>query len=110
MGSNPSALAPASFSSTRRLSLWARWLIAGPLTIVTAILVMAGAPTWLPEGPGGVDHIAFPILLFPAIWAGLFLYALMESRQWRSFTLMLVLCVLNAIPVIGALRNMASTA
>ncbi|MEO1078624.1 MAG: hypothetical protein AAFY29_03645 [Pseudomonadota bacterium] len=107
MGSNVSTTESAE-GSVIRGSLWARWLIAGPLTIVTAILVMAGAPTWLPEGPGGVDHIAFPILLFPAIWAGLFLYALMESRQWRSFTLMLALCVLNAIPVVSAIRHMTS--
>ncbi|MEL7046734.1 MAG: hypothetical protein AAGL66_17225 [Pseudomonadota bacterium] len=107
MGINASIIESSDGKSSRG-SLWARWLIAGPVTIVTAILVMAGAPTWLPEGPGGVDHIAFPILLFPAIWAGLFLYALLESRQWRSFTLMLALCVLNAIPVVSAVRTMTS--
>ncbi|MEM7508377.1 MAG: hypothetical protein AAF415_16715 [Pseudomonadota bacterium] len=61
-----------------------RWILAGPATLIAALLSMATMPQWLPEGSAGIDHLAFPIVLFPAIWAVLFFYACLDMRLTRA--------------------------
>lgn len=48
-----------------------RWTLAAPGAFVISILVMASFPLALPKGAGGVNHIVFPVLAFPLIWATL---------------------------------------
>ncbi|MEL7278999.1 MAG: hypothetical protein AAFY35_15520 [Pseudomonadota bacterium] len=50
--------------------MW-RWVLALPGALIISILVMASFPMILPEGAGGVNHLVFPVLAFPLIWATL---------------------------------------
>lgn len=63
--------------------LAARWLLAGPVAILAAVATMAAMPVWLPAGAAGVDHLAFPIVLAPLIWAVPFFYACLEENLPR---------------------------
>ena len=60
-----------------------RWLLAGPGVAVTALLLTAALPVWLPSGAAGVNHIAYPLVLAPLVWVVLFLYACLEERVVR---------------------------
>lgn len=73
-----------------------RWVMAGPLTLLAAVLSMALAPLILSPGSAGVDHLILPILLFPALWAAYFFYALMEPRPVRGAVVMTVIVVVAA--------------
>lgn len=85
-----------------------RWLVAGPLTLIVSILTMAGMSAWLPKGSAGIDHLAFPIILFPAIWSVLFFYAVLESKPWRAGLIILMLGVVNGFPVYRAISAMTA--
>jgi hypothetical protein len=79
-----------------RTSLILRWITAGPLAIIAAVLTMASTPLWLPKGAAGVDHMILPIILFPAFWAVYFFYALIESRPMRALVVFAVVLAANA--------------
>ncbi len=66
-----------------------RWLLAGPAALITSVLGMAAMPFWVPAGAGDVNHIVFPILLFPGIWALAFFYACLDESLPRATTVML---------------------
>lgn len=94
----------ATSRQSHRRDLIARWIVAGPLALVAAALVMAGMTAWFPPGVAGINHLAFPLVLFPAIWAALFFYALLDSRPWRAGAVICLLAAANAVPVVQALR------
>jgi hypothetical protein len=79
-----------------RTALVLRWIMAGPLTLIAAVVTMASMPLWLPGGAAGIDNLIIPLLLFPALWAGYFLYSLMEARPLRGFVVIIALISLNA--------------
>ena len=60
-------------------------MLAGPVCFITAALVMAGGALWVPKGPASIDNIALPILLFPAIWAALFFYLMLDRKLGRAW-------------------------
>lgn len=64
-----------------------RWITAGPLAFVLAILSMASLPHGLPEGRGGIDHLVFPVLLFPLIWAVMIVLPLLPEQPGRVLVL-----------------------
>ncbi|MEL7042484.1 MAG: hypothetical protein AAGL90_13245 [Pseudomonadota bacterium] len=66
-----------------------RWLLAGPVALIAAVLVMGGSTQFLPVGPAGIDNILFPILLFPGIWAIFFFIAVMFDHVWKAALLIL---------------------
>ena len=101
-----SANTPDTPAGQGRGPLIARWIVAGPLVLVASILVMAGMTAWFPEGAAGINHLAFPILLFPAIWALLFFYALLDVRPWRAGAVILALALANGVPVLSAVQTM----
>ena len=80
-----------------RWRIWIRVLLAGPGAIALTMLVFAGMPSWLPKGAGGVDHIAFPLFFLPAIWAVIFLYALLDRRLARIAVVMGAVAVIQLI-------------
>ncbi len=82
-----------------------RWISAGPVALITSVLVMAGMSAWLPAGRAGIDHLSFPIILFPAIWAALFFYAVLEARPGRALVVITLLGALNAVPVLKVLTG-----
>ena len=103
------AEAPVSDAGHARRSLILRWILAGPVALVAAILTMAAMPMWLPQGEGGVNHLAFSVVLFPAIWAVYLMYVLLEERMKRAAIVMSVLVLANAIPVaLTVMKLMAS--
>jgi len=83
----------------------ARWVLAGPGVLVVAVLALGALPTLWPPGAAGVNHVAFPLVLFPAIWALLFFYVLLEERLLRAGAVLLVLGVATGIPVVRAVTS-----
>ncbi|MEM0945016.1 MAG: hypothetical protein AAGI70_13840 [Pseudomonadota bacterium] len=79
-----------------------RWILGGPATLIGSLLSMASMPLFLPEGPAGVDHLVFPIVLFPAVWAALFLYASLEGNLRRGAALFTGLIVAQSLLVASA--------
>lgn len=76
---------PIDDAAGSRQNFWLRVLLAGPLVLACATLVMAGGAIWLPKGAAQLDNLLLPILLFPAIWALLFFHACLEPRLGRAY-------------------------
>lgn len=79
----------SAFSAIRR-----RHLIACVLALLTAVVMIPGMTTYLPFDVS--DRILLPIMLFPLLWLGLFLYAYLAERVWHPTVLMLVLVMSHA--------------
>ena len=73
--------------------IWIRWLLAGPWAILGSILVMCALAVILPPGPGRVDNLVLPLVLFPLIWAVAFFHAVLSENLLRSLLLNLVVGV-----------------
>lgn len=65
------------------------------MAFVTAVVIIPGMTTYLPFSIG--DQIAIPILLFPLIWTGLFLYSYLSEKAWHAWLLMLVLALSHGL-------------
>lgn len=65
------------------------------MCFVTAALVMAGSALWIPKGPASIDNIALPIVAFPAIWAALFFYLMLDRKLARAWLVTVVLFVVH---------------
>lgn len=71
-----------------RRRAWLRGLLAGPLALLAALLTMMGGALWLPEGAAGLDHLVLPVVAFPLLWAGWFLYACLDPKLMRGFAIL----------------------
>ncbi|NKF21234.1 hypothetical protein [Solimonas marina] len=80
---------------------WLRVLLAGPLVLLCAALVMAGGAIWLPKGAAQINNLLLPVLLFPAIWAVLFFYASLALRLRRAYAVIGIICVLQLVLIGG---------
>ncbi|MEM6891555.1 MAG: hypothetical protein AAF636_26055 [Pseudomonadota bacterium] len=76
----------------RRPTLW-RWLLAGPLAFLMSILAMAGLPTVLPTGAGGVNHLVLPVVLFPLLWSSFVVWPVAALHIGRVALVYVALCV-----------------
>lgn len=81
-----------------------RWILAGPVTIIAAILIMAGMAFWIPAGEAKLNNIAIPIIILPIIWALCFFYACLEENLPRAVLIMSVLVLGHLVLVISAFR------
>ena len=72
-----------------------RWVLAGPVALALAYLVMAAMPLWFPEGAAGIDHLVLPLILFPAIWAAAFFYACLTENPGRAGVVLMGLLLVN---------------
>ena len=63
----------------------ARFWLAGPVTFIAAICVMAGGAVWVPKGQAEVDNIVLPLVLFPVIWVVLFFYGCLTTQVKRAY-------------------------
>ena len=70
-------------TTARSWRRWTRFILAGPLAIIVAIVVMAGMPLWLPGGAAGIDNLVVPLVLAPLIWAALFFHACLDRSLTR---------------------------
>lgn len=76
--------------------IWLRAVLMGPLVLVAACLTMAGGALWLPHGRAQVNHLVLPLVIFPLIWTGLFLYSSLDRRLLRAFAVVGLVTVINA--------------
>ncbi len=74
-----------------------RWIFAGPVSFVNAILIMMGMAVWFPKGTAEVDNIVLPLLLFPLLVVSIFLYAVLDRKLSRMVGVMLALLALHAV-------------
>jgi hypothetical protein len=72
-----------------------RFWLAGPLTLLASYALMAGMPAWLPSGAAGINHLAFPLILFPALWAVLFFYCCLAENLRRVTLVLTVITIVN---------------
>jgi hypothetical protein len=89
-----------------KVGRWQPWLragLAGPCAAALTVLIVAAAPSWVPKGRGGVDHIAFPLFFMPAIWGVMFFYALLDRSLTRIAVVMGVVAAVNLIALRGYL-------
>ncbi len=63
--------------------LSARFWICGPVCFLLAVIVMLGMALWFPVGAADINNIVIPLVLFPALWAGIFFFAYLEPRLMR---------------------------
>lgn len=74
---------------------WARITLVGPLVFCSAFVTICAASVWWPAGPARIDNVAIPLVLFPALWAGLFFYSYLTPHLARAYGLVLSLLLLN---------------
>jgi hypothetical protein len=79
-----------------RLRPWLRGVLAGPVSLIVACLVMAGGAVWLPEGAAKVNNLVLPVVLFPLLWTAAFLYACLDKKLTRAYAVMGALSAANA--------------
>lgn len=63
----------------------ARAIVALASAFIFAVIVVAGATQWVPQGAAKIDQIAIPVILFPVVWIvfGLMLFAAQRRlRIW----------------------------
>lgn len=79
-----------------------RNLMAILLALITATVMIPGMTVYLPFS--FEEQILVPILLFPLIWCGLFIYSYMANKAWQPLVLMALLTLSH-----GALSYIALT-
>ena len=72
-----------------------RWVLAGPVALAVAFVVMAAMPLWFPQGASGIDHLVLPLILFPAIWAAAFFYACLAENLGRAGVILIGTLLVN---------------
>lgn len=65
-----------------------RGVLAGPMALLAAFALMAGGAVWLPPGAAQVNNLVLPVILFPLLWTGLFLYACLDAKLARAYLLL----------------------
>ena len=76
-------------------SWWPRALLAGPWSLLAALITMAAMATWIPEGTARVDNLLLPLLLFPLIWAVFFFAACLDANLKRATLISFGVTALN---------------
>lgn len=79
-----------------RRRFWLRFVLAGPVVFIAAALLMCGAALYLPKGPAQIDNLVAPVVFFPAIWAALFFYAMLDRRLGRAYAVVAALSLAHA--------------
>lgn len=93
----------------RSARLW-RFVLAGPVVFLVSVLVMGGAAVLIPPGPATINHVAIPLVLFPAVWALLFFYACLEPRLFRCAASLTGLALSNTVLIVWHFWNTAQLA
>ena len=85
--------------------LLSRWILAGPGTIVVALLFTMAMPFWLPSGTAGVNHVALPVILAPLVWAVFFVYAVAAENIARAATAIAGISAITGLLILAALAG-----
>ena len=93
-----------------RFSLWAtayprlaRCLLAGPGAVAAGLMTTYGMPVWWPSGIAGVNHLIWPLILGPLVWALFLLYGIVEENIERGFAVCVAVIVVNGVLVVAVL-------
>lgn len=78
-----------------KIRTFIRTLLAGPVVLVVTLCVFLALPLWLPAGPGKVDNLVIPVLIFPIIWVGLFIHACLDRKLLRVALMAVGLLIIN---------------
>lgn len=97
------AAANSGTANGGRRHAWLRALLAGPCALALTALIIAVMPFWVPKGSAGVDHIALPLFFMPAIWGGIFFYALLDRNLSRIAIVMTVVAIVHLVALRGIL-------
>lgn len=76
-------------AQTRLAKTW-RVVLAGPLVLLTTLLIMAGSALWLPAGEAEVNNFVIPVVLLPGIWALLFFYSVLDRLNRASWVVLIL--------------------
>lgn len=77
-------------------------MLAGPLALIASCVAVLGGALWLPEGAAQVDNLVLPVVLFPLLWAGVFLYACIEPRLSRGYAIVGAVIAINLAIVVAS--------
>lgn len=80
-----------------------RFWLAGPVTVVVSVLIMAAMSLWLPEGNANIDHLIVPVILFPLIWSAVFFYVILENNMKKVSLIMALLFLGNGLAVTASI-------
>ena len=87
--------------------LLTRWLMAGPGSIIAALLFTMAMPLWLPAGSAGVNGVAFAVILAPLIWAVAFVYAVAADNVVRAAAVIIGIgAVCGALVLVSLVRGL----
>lgn len=89
-------------TATKR-HFWWRTLLAGPAVCLTSLAALCGGALWVPQGAAAINHLALPLVLFPAILAALFFHACLDRSLIRVAAVQGSLLLLNALLILRAL-------
>ena len=81
---------------------WWRTLLAGPAVCLTSLATLCGGALWIPEGAAAINHLALPLVLFPAILAALFFHACLDRSLIRVAAVQGSLLLVNALLILRA--------
>ncbi|MEM8654325.1 MAG: hypothetical protein AAGF36_06230 [Pseudomonadota bacterium] len=85
----------------QRPTRW-RWLLAGPLAFLLSIFAMAGLPSVLPAGAGGVNHLVLPVVLFPLLWASFVVWPVAAVQIGRVASVYIALFMVFLVLIVLA--------
>lgn len=80
-----------------------RFWLAGPVTLIVSVLIMAAMSLWLPEGRAQINHLVVPVILFPLIWSAVFFYVILENNMKKVSLVMALLFLGNGIAVTASI-------
>ena len=80
-----------------------RHFLACVVALITAVIIIPGMTTYLPFHMN--EQILLPIMLFPIIWVGLFMYAYLAEHVWQPFAVMLLLSISHGLLSLLALMQ-----
>lgn len=97
-----------SEATKRKTAVWPRVVLAGPWTLIAALVVMAGMATWLPPGAAQVNNLIVPLVLFPLIWALLFFPACLDPNLRRATLISIGITLCHVVLLVWHFVNSAS--
>lgn len=70
-----------------------RFWLAGPLSILIALLALLSMAVWYPPGAGNINNVIMPLVLFPLVWSIVFFYTYLTDNLKRAWIVMAALFV-----------------
>lgn len=88
----------STFTATKN-----RLFVSLVLVLITSVVMIPGMATYLPFHQN--DAVGGPILFFPIIWTGLFLYSYLDNNIKRVWIMLIALTAIHAFCAYNAITN-----